>query len=93
MDQTIGYPLVLATLSLLEVRGVFEFGFTLGGTNADYHLMPAGMKVEYDRTRKPVTSKGQLLLGSLNYGWVMKISIDSDHSVRSALRAHGGQRA
>lgn len=77
-DGSIGYPLVRAYLSLLEVRGVFEFSIALGSTNTDFHLGQAGVRYEYDATRPPISSAGDLL--DPTKGQIMRILLDTDHS-------------
>jgi hypothetical protein len=78
VDGTLGYPLVRAYISLLELRGVFEASVVVGKTNDQYDLMTAGVKVEYDATRPPAIGLAALL--DPNKGQVMRILLDTDHS-------------
>lgn len=77
MDGSIGYPLVRANISSLELRAIFEFSLALRGVNTDYLLGQAGVKIEYDATRSPVTSV--LDLFAPDKGQVMRILLDTDH--------------
>ena len=78
LDGTVGYPLVVARLSIFYVRGIFEFSAAWGPENSDFDLAPAGVMVEYDCSRPKVEQVTDLLDASK--GIVEKIWIDSDHS-------------
>jgi len=78
VDGTLGYPLVRAYISLLELRAVFEASVAVGKTNDQFDLMTAGMKVEYDATRPPAL--GLTEVTDPAKGQVMRILLDSDHS-------------
>ncbi len=78
VDASLGYPLVRAYLAGFFIRAIFEFSSTLGATDSDFDLATAGMLVEYDCTRPPVTSVADLLDASK--GRVARIYLDSDHS-------------
>jgi 2',3'-cyclic-nucleotide 2'-phosphodiesterase (5'-nucleotidase family) len=77
-NSSIGYPLVRAYLWLLELRGVFELSLVLGPSNEDFNIGPAGIQIEYDPSRPPVTSA--LDLFDPMKGQVMRILLDTDHS-------------
>jgi 5'-nucleotidase / UDP-sugar diphosphatase len=78
-DGTPGYPLIRAYVRLLFIRAIFEAASSLSQTNSDYDLAPAGVTVEYDCTRAPLTELGADLFDPTK-GRVMKIWLDSDHS-------------
>jgi 2',3'-cyclic-nucleotide 2'-phosphodiesterase (5'-nucleotidase family) len=78
VDGSIGYPLVRASVSLFELRAVFEFSRAQGRTNSDYDLGTSGVRVEYDATRPLVEVIADLLDPAK--GQVMRILLDSDHS-------------
>jgi 5'-nucleotidase len=77
-DGTLGYPIVQVFISGLELRGVLEFTLALRATQDDFNLGWAGIKVEYDATRPPVTKSTDLF--NKDKGQVMRISLDTDHS-------------
>lgn len=78
VDGSYGYPLVRAYLGAFYIRAIFEFSSTLGPTDSDFDLATAGMRVEYDCTRPPVTSVADLL--DTSKGRVVRIYLDTDHS-------------
>ncbi len=78
VDGSLGYPLIRANISLLELRAVFEFSFLLGPDNDDFRIGAAGLKIEYDATRDFINPDN---LGTIfTAGWLMKIYLDTDHS-------------
>ena len=78
VDGTLGYPIVQVFISGLELRGVLEFTLALRATQDDFNLGWAGIKVEYDATRPPVTKSTDLF--NKDKGQVMRVSLDTDHS-------------
>ena len=77
-EGSIGYPLVHATISLLELRGVFEASLAVGKTNDQFDLMSSGVKVEFDASRTPALSLADLM--DPTKGQVVKVYLDTDHS-------------
>ncbi len=78
VDGTLGYPLVRANLSLLELTAVFEFALALGPKTSDFRINAAGVKVEYDATRPLVQSLGDL--ANASKGQLMRLTLASDHT-------------
>lgn len=78
VDSSLGYPLVRAHLNSFFIRAIFEFASAVGPTNSQYDLAPAGLLVEYDCSRPPAASQGDLL--NSKKGRVMRMWIDTDHS-------------
>jgi 5'-nucleotidase/UDP-sugar diphosphatase len=77
-DMTIGYPLIRAYVSPLELRAVVEFGLAQGAVNNDYNLGFGGLKVEYDATRPTVQKIADLF--DATKGQVMRLTLDSNHA-------------
>jgi 2',3'-cyclic-nucleotide 2'-phosphodiesterase (5'-nucleotidase family) len=77
VDGTLGYPLIRAYVSQLELRAIFEATLQYGAVSDDFHFCQAGMRVEYDATRAPALTVSDLLDPAK--GRVVRIRLDGDH--------------
>lgn len=77
-DGSLGYPLVRAGLTLVEIRAVFEASLVQGAKDVQLDIMPAGMKCEYDLTKTP--SFATEPFSDKSKGLVRRIWLDTDHT-------------
>lgn len=77
-DGSLGYPLVRAGLTLVEIRAVFEASLVQGAKDVQLDIMPSGMKCEYDLTKTP--SFATEPFSDKTKGLVRRIWLDTDHA-------------
>ena len=78
VDGSLGYPLVRAYVSMIELRGLLENVVTYGPINDQIDVIPSGMCIEYDMTFTPALSAADL--GDPTKGRVRRIALDTNHA-------------